>query len=53
MLYNGVDIETVQDILGHEDIQTTLDIYTHVLDGTKRNGQKAIYKSIMINEYNI
>jgi len=50
MLYNGVDIKTVQEILGHEDIQTTLDIYTHVLDEAKREGQRAIYKSITINE---
>ena len=50
MLYNGVDIKTVQEILGHEDIQTTLDIYTHVLDEAKREGQRAIYNSININE---
>lgn len=50
MLYNGVDIKTVQEILGHEDIQTTLDIYTHVLSEMKREGQKAIYKSITICE---
>jgi site-specific recombinase XerD len=38
MLYNGVDIKTVQEILGHEDIQTTLDIYTHVLSEMMREG---------------
>lgn len=50
MLYNGVDIKTVQEILGHEDIQTTLDIYTHVIDELKREGQKAIYHSLNIKE---
>lgn len=50
MLYNGVDIKTVQEILGHEDIQTTLDIYTHVIDELKRDGQKAIYNSIIFHE---
>lgn len=50
ILYNGVDIKTVQEILGHEDIQTTLDIYTHVLSEMKREGQKAIYKAITICE---
>jgi site-specific recombinase XerD len=50
MLYNGVNIKTVQEILGHEDIQTTLDIYTHVLSDMKRKGQKAIYNSIVIRE---
>ena len=50
MLYNGVDIKTVQEILGHEDIQTTLDIYTYVLDKAKREGQRAIYNSLTIFE---
>lgn len=48
MLYNGVDIKTVQEILGHEDIQTTLDIYTHVIESRKQEAQKAIYSSILI-----
>lgn len=52
MLYSGVDIKTVQEILGHEGIQTTLDIYTHVFDDAKRKGQKAIYNSIEISEVN-
>lgn len=40
MLYNGVDIKTVQEILGHEEIQTTLDIYTHVLDEQRGTGRE-------------
>ena len=48
MLYNGVDIKTVQEILGHEQIQTTLDIYTHVIDSRKQEAQKTIYSSINI-----
>lgn len=50
MLFNGVDIKTVQDILGHEDIQTTLGIYTHVMEGMKREAQKTISNVLFIKE---
>lgn len=49
MLYNGVDIKTMQEVLGHEEIQTTLDVYTHVMENRKQEAQKAIYNSIIIN----
>ncbi|NJM28328.1 MAG: tyrosine-type recombinase/integrase [Pseudanabaena sp. RU_4_16] len=31
MLQNGYDIRTVQELLGHKDVKTTM-IYTHVLN---------------------
>jgi site-specific recombinase XerD len=31
LLQKGQDIRTVQELLGHEDVQTTM-IYTHVLN---------------------
>lgn len=36
MLANSIDIETVRDILGHEDIKTT-EIYLHAYDTNKKN----------------
>ena len=37
MLENGYDIRTVQELLGHSDVNTTM-IYTHVL----KRGAKAV-----------
>ena len=37
LLQNGYDIRTVQELLGHKDVKTTM-IYTHVLD----RGPKAV-----------
>lgn len=32
----GEEPKTVQELLGHSNISTTLDIYTHVLEGMKK-----------------
>lgn len=50
MLFNGVNIKTVQEILGHEDIQTTLNIYSHVMEQTKQNAQETIFSSLTIHK---
>ena len=43
MLEAGVSIKTLSDILGHSQISTSLDIYTHTYDSTKR---------IAVNKFN-
>ncbi|MGO3111262.1 MAG: tyrosine-type recombinase/integrase [Latilactobacillus curvatus] len=39
----GASIKEVQERLGHEDAQTTLNIYTHV---TEKQGQEAVQKLV-------
>ena len=34
---NNVQIKTVQKLLGHSDVETTLNIYTHVMHSVKEN----------------
>jgi site-specific recombinase XerD len=38
MLQSGYDIRTIQELLGHKDVKTTM-IYTHVLN---RGGQGVV-----------
>ncbi|MBC8580220.1 tyrosine-type recombinase/integrase [Zhenhengia yiwuensis] len=35
MIEAGENVKVIQELLGHSDIQTTLNIYTHVLEETK------------------
>jgi len=41
LVSNGVDLETVKDLLGHESIRTT-SIYLHAYDGKKREAANVI-----------
>jgi site-specific recombinase XerD len=41
LLMSGYDIRTVQEILGHKSVQTTM-IYTHVLNRRGRGVQSPI-----------
>jgi len=41
MLEQGENLRVVQELLGHADIATTANVYSHVTDKTKR---KAVHK---------
>lgn len=52
MIESGESIKTVQDLLGHQDAQTTLNIYTHSLIETKKasaDKQNALYEMMNKN----
>ncbi len=38
----GVPAHVAMEILGHSDIRTTLSVYTHVLDDSKRQAAEAM-----------
>ena len=40
MLSGGVDVKTVQEVLGHENLDTTM-IYTHVVDQNLKDAADA------------
>ena len=37
---SGMNIKLIQDILGHSDISTTMDIYTHVTQETRQQARR-------------
>jgi site-specific recombinase XerD len=40
MLQNGVDIRTIQELLGHKNLQTTM-IYTHIVKELNKDNVKS------------
>lgn len=49
MLYNaGVDVKMAQDILGHNSVNVTLDIYTHLNQESKKYNTEKINKYLAV-----
>ncbi len=44
MIALGVDMKTVSERIGHEDIRTTLNLYTHALPQKDREAAELIGK---------
>ena len=48
LIANGTDIATVAGLLGHSQVSTTLDIYTHSFDKNKKAASTALQSSLEI-----
>lgn len=46
----GVSIKAIQDILGHSSISTTMDVYSHVTQGMKKEAADTISNVVIENE---
>jgi integrase len=46
----GVDVKTVQELMGHYDYQTTLDIYIHVMPQARENAVSNFDKYFIANK---
>ena len=45
----GMDVKTLASTIGHESVETTLNVYSHTTDEGMRNAAKAIDKAIGVN----
>ncbi len=48
LIASGADVATVAELLGHSQISTTLDIYTHAFDGRKKEASAALQKNLEV-----
>lgn len=47
MISRGVDVVSVSQMLGHSNTTTTLDVYAHAIEETKRNAAECIADTIL------
>lgn len=48
MIAGGADVATVSGLLGHSQVSTTLDIYTHAFDDKKKAASAVLQESLDI-----
>ncbi len=42
LIEQGINLRTVQELLGHADFRITMNLYGHVLDNTKRDAMESV-----------
>ncbi len=50
MLMQGVNVKVAQSMLGHRDVQTTLNIYAHVLPSSAREAAEKIGQLVYFSD---
>lgn len=48
LIANGADVATVSSLLGHAQVSTTLDIYTHAFDKNKNVASDKLHNVLEI-----
>jgi len=48
LIANGTDVAAVSSLLGHAQVSTTLDIYTHAFDKNKKAASDKLHKALEI-----
>ncbi|MEG1567602.1 MAG: site-specific integrase, partial [Anaerovoracaceae bacterium] len=46
LIANGTDVATVSSLLGHAQVSTTLDIYTHAFDKNRKKAAEELQKGL-------
>ena len=46
LIANGTDVATVAGLLGHSQVSTTLDIYTHSFDAKRKEASRVLQEKL-------
>ena len=46
LIASGTDVATVASLLGHAQVSTTLDIYTHAFDKNRKRAAEGLHKGL-------
>jgi len=46
LIANGTDVTTVASLLGHSQVSTTLDIYSHAFDSNRKKASELLHEGL-------